>query len=62
MPTGNRGGVGFSRFRILPLLLLNREAELGSSGHGPRFLGKVLEEKHETCDGSSTFWGGEVGT
>ena len=61
VPTGNRGGVGSSRSRILLLLLLNRAAELGSSGRGPRFLGKALEGKHGTCDGSSTSWGGGVG-
>ena len=61
MPTESRGGVRSSRSRILLLLLLNRGAELGSSGRGPRFLGKASEERRETCDGSSTFWGGEVG-
>ena len=62
VPMGSLSGTRSSRFRILLLLLLNRGAELGSSGCGPRFLGKALEEKREMCDGSSTFWGGGVGT
>ena len=41
MPTGNHGDVRSSQSRILLHLLLNRAAELGSSGHGPRFLGKA---------------------
>ena len=41
VPTGNRGGARSSRSRILLRLLLNRAAELGSSGRGPHFLGKA---------------------
>ena len=61
-PTGSRGGARSSRSRTLLRLLLNRVAELGSSGRGPRFLDKESEGKRGTCDGFSTFWGGGVDT
>ena len=38
VPTERHGGAGSSLSRILLRLLLNRVAELGSSGRGPRFL------------------------
>ena len=41
VPMERHGGVRSSQSRTLLLLLLNWEAELGSSGHGPHFLGKV---------------------
>ena len=61
-PTGSHGGVRSSRFRILLRLLLNRVAELGSSGCGLHFLCMALEEKCGTCGESSKFWGGGVDT
>ena len=60
-PTGSHGGARSSRSHTLLCLLLNRVAELGSSGRGPHFLCTALEGMCETCDGSSTFWGGRVG-
>ena len=62
MPSGSLGGARSSRSRILLRLLLDRGAELGSSGRGLRFLYMALEEKRETCDEFSTFWGDGVGT
>ena len=41
VPLGSHSGIGSSRSRTLLRLLLNRAAELGSSGRGPRFLGKA---------------------
>ena len=61
-PTGNCGGIRSSRSRILLCLLLDRAAELVSSGHGLCFPCTALEEKRGTYDGSFTFWGGEIGT